>query len=144
MNLIDGLNIEYICAGTDKLEAKMNLTNFHSQAFGILHGGALISLGETVAGYASNQIIDKDQAAIGQTITANHMKSKKIEGYIIAKGKLMHKGKTSHVWGIEMYDENNVLISYMTVVNAIIKLNKSQTEGLLSSTLNTRQFDVLE
>lgn len=144
MNLIEGLNIEYIFVDADKLEAKMNLTQFHSQAFGILHGGAVISFGETVAGYASNQITDKDQVAIGQTITANHMKSKKIEGYITAKGKLMHKGKTSHVWGIEMHDENNVLISYMTVVNAIVKLNKSQTEGLLSSTLNTRQFDLLE
>jgi len=125
MNLIEGLNIEYIYVGTDKLEAKMNLNQFHSQAFGFLHGGAIISFGETVAGYASNQKIDKAQAAIGQNIVANHMKTKKIEGYIMAKGKLMHKGRTSHVWGIEMYDENNVLISYVTVVNAIVKLNKS-------------------
>lgn len=46
-----------------------------------------------------------------------------IEGYIIVKGKLMHMGKTSHVWSIEMFDENNVLISYVTATNAIIKLN---------------------
>lgn len=124
MNLIEGLNIEYIFVDVDKLEAKMNLTQFHSQPFGILHGGAIISFGETVAGYASNQLIDKDQAAAGQAITANHMKTKKIEGYILAKGKLMHKGRTSHVWGIEMHDENNVLISYVTVVNAIVYLNE--------------------
>jgi len=66
--------------------------------------------------------IGKDQVAMGQTIVANHMKSKKIEGYIMAQGKLMHKGKTSHVWSIEMQDENNVLISYMTVTNAIVEL----------------------
>ena len=39
----------------------------------------------------------KNQIAVGQTITANHMKPKKIEGYIIAKGKLIHMGKKSHV-----------------------------------------------
>jgi len=122
MNLIESLNIEYISVGTDKLEAKMNLTQFHSQVFGFLHGGAIIAFGETVAGYASKQKIDKNQAAMGQTIVANHMKPKKTEGYIMAKGKLMHKGRTSHVWGIEMYDENNVLISYLTVTNAIVKL----------------------
>ncbi|NLI92737.1 MAG: PaaI family thioesterase [Peptococcaceae bacterium] len=125
MNIIEGLNIEYIHVDADRLEAKMNLTPFHSQRFGFLHGGAVIAFGETAAGYASNQIVDKGQAAMGQTIVANHMKSKKIEGYILAKGKLMHQGKTSHVWGIEMLDEKDVLISYITVTNAIVKLSKN-------------------
>ena len=109
------------------LEAKMNLTQFHDQTFGYLHGGATIAFGETVAGYASNQKINKGQVTVGQTITANHMKPKKIEGYILAKGKLMHKGKTSHVWSIEMFDENNVLISHMTITNVII----SSREGVV-------------
>jgi len=124
MNLIEGLNIEYIHANGGELEAKMNLTQFHNQTFGYLHGGATIAFGETITGYASIQIINKDQVAVGQSITANHMKPKKIEGYIIAKGKLMHLGKTSHVWSVEMFDENNVLISFMTVTNAIIKSNR--------------------
>jgi len=121
MNLIEGLNIEYIRVYDNELQAKINLTEFHDQTFGYLHGGATIAFGETIAGYASNQKISKDQVAVGQTITANHLKAKKIEGYIIAKGKLMHKGATSHVWSIEMFDENNVLISHITATNAIIK-----------------------
>ena|SRR5665647_1722445 len=124
MNLIESLNIEYINVYEGGLEAKMNLTQFHNQTFGYLHGGATIAFGETITGYASLQKINKDQVAVGQTITANHMKPKKIEGYIIAKGKLMHMGKTSHVWSVEMFDENNVLISYMTFTNAIIKPNR--------------------
>ena len=124
MNLIEGLNIEYIHVYEKELEAKMNLTQFHNQTFGYLHGGATIAFGETITGYASIQKINKDQIAVGQTITANHLKGKKIEGYIIAKGKLIHKGKTSHVWSVEMFDENNVLISYITVTNAIIKSNR--------------------
>nr|WP_248484801.1 PaaI family thioesterase [Tepidibacter aestuarii] len=124
MNLIEGLNIEYIRVNDNELEAKMNLTQFHDQTFGYLHGGATIAFGETIAGYASNKRINKNQVAVGQTITANHMKAKKIEGYIIAKGRIMHNGKTSHVWSIEMFDENNILISHITVTNSIIKLNK--------------------
>lgn len=124
MNLIEGLNIEYIHVDAKELEAKMNLTQFHSQPFGYLHGGATIAFGETIAGLASTEKINKNQLAVGQSITANHMKTKKIEGCIIAKGKLMHMGKTSHVWSIEMFDESNVLISQVTVTNAIVKLNK--------------------
>ena len=129
MNLIDGLNIEYIHVYERELEAKMNLTQFHDQTFGYLHGGATIAFGETITGYASIQKIDEDQVAVGQAITANHMKPKKIEGHIIAKGKLIHMGKTSHVWSVEMFDENNVLISYMTVTNAIIKSNRDYPLG---------------
>ncbi|NMB64260.1 MAG: PaaI family thioesterase [Spirochaetes bacterium] len=125
MNLIEGLNIEYVHVYESGLEAKMTLTPFHDQTFGYLHGGATIAFGETIAGYASNKKINKDEMAVGQNITTNHMKPKKIEGYIIAKGKLMHKGKASHVWSIEMFDENKVLISYLTVTNAIIKLSLS-------------------
>ena len=124
MNLIEGLNLEYIHVFERELEAKMNLTQFHNQTFGYLHGGATIAFGETITGYASLQKINKDQVAVGQTITANNMKPKKIQGYIIAKGKLIHMGKTSHVWSVEMFDENNVLISYMTFTNAIIKPNR--------------------
>jgi len=58
MNLIESLNIEYIHLNGDSLEAKMNLTQFHSQPFGYLHGGATIAFGETVAGYASKQKIN--------------------------------------------------------------------------------------
>lgn len=124
LNLIEGLNIEYIQVNEYELEAKMNLTQFHDQTFGYLHGGATIAFGETIAGYASLQIIDDDQVAVGQNITANHLKPKKIEGYILAKGKLIHKGKISHVWGLEMFDENDILISYVIVANAIIYSNK--------------------
>ncbi|GAB6182055.1 hypothetical protein JCM14036_33740 [Desulfotomaculum defluvii] len=125
MNLIEGLNIEYINVDASNFEAKMNLTHFHDQTFGYLHGGATIAYGETIAGYASNKKIKDNQVAVGQCITANHLKPKKIEGCIIAKGKLMHKGTTSHVWSIEMFDENNNLISYLTVTNAIIKRDKT-------------------
>lgn len=120
MDLIEGLNIEYIHGDGDTLEAKMNLTSFHSQPFGTLHGGATIAFAETVAGYASNQKLGAGQRAVGQTVLANHMKGKRIEGYLLAKGKLLHEGKRSHVWGIEMRDEKDRLISYITVTNAIV------------------------
>lgn len=124
MNLIEGLNIEYIQVDESTLEAKMNLTEFHDQTFGYLHGGATIAFGETIGGYASNKKIDANKVAVGQSITANHIKPKKIAGYILAKGKLLHRGTTTHVWSIEMVDENGALISYLTVTNAIIDKHK--------------------
>ena len=126
MNLIEGLDIEYINVHDSELDAKMNLSSFHSQPFGLLHGGATIAFAETVSSHASNLIIDSEQGAVGQTIVAHHMKSKLAEGYVIAKGTLMHKGKKTHVWGLEICDENDVLISYVTATNAIINFGTNK------------------
>jgi len=123
MNLIESLNIEYfrLDPEKDKFEAKMNLTSFHSQPFGMLHGGATCAFGEIVAGMASYQMLNKSKIPAGQTLVAYHFKAKKIEGFLLARGILMHQGKRSHVWRIEMYDENELLISCVTVTNAIVE-----------------------
>ncbi len=122
MNLIESLNIEYfrLDPEKDKFEAKMNLTPFHGQPFGMLHGGATCAFGEIVAGMASYQMLKKSKVPAGQTLVAYHFKPKKIEGYLLARGILLHQGKRSHVWRIDMYDENEILISCVTVTNAIV------------------------
>ncbi len=122
MNLIDSLDIEYLQITGDKVEAKMNITQFHSQPFGYLHGGATIAFGETVAGYASKAKIKPDQAAVGQTVTAHHLKPKKAAGCLIAKGRLLHEGRSCHVWCMEMMDETNILIAQVTITNAIVTI----------------------
>lgn len=120
MNLVESLNIEYFRLEGDRFEAQMNLTPFHSQPFGLLHGGATTAFAETVAGRASNELIDGNKVAVGQNIVTYHFKPKRIEGHLRAHGVLMHKGRTSHVWRIEMHDENLLLISSVIVTNAII------------------------
>jgi 1,4-dihydroxy-2-naphthoyl-CoA hydrolase len=120
MNLVESLNIKYFRLEGDRFEAQMDLTPFHSQPFGLLHGGATTAFAETVAGLASNELIDGNKVAVGQNIVTYHFKPKKIEGHLRAHGVLMHKGRTSHVWQVEMHDENLLLISSVIVTNAII------------------------
>jgi len=72
----------------------------------------------------SNQLIRDDQFAVGQSVTANHMRPMKAEGNLIAKGQLLLQGKTSHVWRFDMYDESNRLISQVTVTCAIVPKNR--------------------
>ncbi|UWG98693.1 PaaI family thioesterase [Dehalobacter sp. DCM] len=121
-NYIECLNIEYFRAAGDHMEAKMNLTAFHGQPYGFLSGGVTIAFAETIAGYASNQLLPAEKKAVGQSVSANHLKPKKMGGYIIAKGRLLHKGRSSHAWSIEVIDDHNNLISFITVINAIIKI----------------------
>ncbi len=128
MTMIEGLNIEYVHVKGNTFEAKMNLNAFHGQIVGMLNGGATVAFGEITAGMASNQLIDENHIAVGQTIIANHLKGKKNEGYIKAYGELLHKGRTTHVWSIRMIDDKACLICQMSVTNGIIMKKKDGQE----------------
>lgn len=58
--------------------------------------------------------------AVGQTITGNHLNSMKSTGRVIATGILLKKGNRNHVWQIDIRNEEGLLISQVTVVNALI------------------------
>lgn len=120
MNLIEALDIQEILVTENQFEAKMKLGSFHAQPYGYLNGGATIAFAEIIAGYASNQLGKGSYHAVGQTVTANHVKSKRAEGYLYAKAELLHKGNRNHLWNIKMLNEEGDLIAIITVLNAII------------------------
>jgi uncharacterized protein (TIGR00369 family) len=59
----------------------------------------------------------------GIEISANHVKSKK-EGTVTATAKIMHKGKTIHLWEIRIEDEQGNLISICKLTNIILPKRK--------------------
>ena len=82
------------------------------QPFRLLHGGASCVLAETLGSIASNLIVDpKKFYAVGQSINANHIRSAK-EGDQAVKGIAtpIHLGRQSHVWEINIYNEQGKLI----------------------------------
>ena len=98
----------------------MHLSAYHRQPQGYLNGGATLAFGEIVAGMLSNQLLDESQFAVGQSVTANHLRPMKCEGDLIANGTLLLAGKTSHVWRFDMNDNEGRLISQVTVTCAIV------------------------
>lgn len=124
MNLIKSLNIENIKLTVDGFEASMKLSDFHAQPLGYVNGGAILAFAEISAGKASNLLEKGEKFAVGQAVSANHLKSHQSKGFLYANAKLLHKGIRSHVWCIQIIDESNKLISQVTVQNAIITLKK--------------------
>lgn len=118
--LMETLSIEYTDVGEDFLIAKMPVTAKVHQPMGLLHGGASVALAESVGSAASMVFIDTDKHEVrGIEISANHLKSKR-EGTILATARIIHKGKTLHLWEIKITDENNQLISLCKLTNMIL------------------------
>jgi len=109
--LMQTLDIKYIDYGKDFLIAKMPVTTKVYQPNGILHGGATVALAESVGSAASHLFFDQNKFEIrGIEIAANHIKSVKA-GFVFAKAKVIHKGRTTQLWEIRVTDEANQLIS---------------------------------
>ncbi|MGB1269836.1 MAG: PaaI family thioesterase [Flavobacteriaceae bacterium] len=119
--LMETLEIEYIDAGEDFLTAKMPVTPKVHQPMGILHGGATVALAESVGSAASQLFIDREKFVVkGLEISANHLKSK-TEGEVFATARIVHKGRTTHLWEIKIVDENGVLISLCKLMNIVLE-----------------------
>lgn len=109
--LMETLSIQYTEIGDDYLVAKMPVTPHVHQPDGVLHGGAMVALAESVGSAAAIVFLDPTKFSIrGIEISANHVKSVK-SGFVYATAKPIHLGKTTQVWDIKITDEDNRLIS---------------------------------
>ncbi len=118
--LMETLEIVYIDAGEDFLKAQMPVNSRVHQPMGLLHGGASVALAESVGSAASMLFTDTSKFEIrGIEISANHLKSKK-EGMIYATAKIIHKGRTLHLWEIRITDENDALVSLCKLTNIVL------------------------
>lgn len=108
--LMETLEIEYVDFGEDYLVAQMPVTPRVHQPDGVLHGGAMVALAESVGSAASFMFLDKKSTIRGIEISANHVKSKR-DGMVYAKATIIHKGRTTQLWNIDVVDEDDELIS---------------------------------
>lgn len=120
---METLDIEYVDVGDDYLIAKMPVTSKVHQPMGILHGGATVALAESVGSAASILFVNPEEYTVkGIEISANHLKSKS-EGVVYATAKIIHKGRTIHLWEIKITDEEGALISICKLTNIIMPKN---------------------
>jgi len=122
--LMETLDIVYTDVGEDFLVATMPVSSKIHQPMGLLHGGATVALAESVGSAASHLLIDgKEQEVRGIEITANHIKSVS-SGVVTATASVLHRGKTTHLWKIEVRDENENLISFCKLTNIVLPKTK--------------------
>lgn len=108
---METLHIEYTDVGEDYLTAKMPVNSRVHQPDGVLHGGAMAALAESVGSAGSYIFLNaKDYYIRGIEISANHVKSI-AEGNVFAKATLIHKGSTTQLWDIKITDTGGNLIS---------------------------------
>lgn len=124
-NMLDALDMKVEKKGEGILVMSMPVTDKVKQPFGFLHGGASLALGETACSMGAASLIDTEQyIPLGLEMNANHISST-TEGTVYASATVIHQGKTTQVWNIEITDDSGKLISIMRGTIAIKSRHRS-------------------
>ena len=118
--LAETIGIRVTEIGPDFLRATMPVNPRTHQPMGVLHGGASVALAETVGSLAATLCIDRTRyVCLGQEINANHLRPVS-SGTVTATARPFHIGKRSHVWSIEIRDEQEKLVCISRLTIAVV------------------------
>ena len=109
--LMEQLGIECVEVGDDFVVATMPVDHRTHQPMGLLHGGASAALIESIGSMGSTLLLDlSKEAPVGIEINANHIGGVR-SGSVKAIGKIVHAGKRTHLWQVDIYDQTtNALV----------------------------------
>jgi len=123
--MIEHLGIRLTAFGEGWVEATMPVDYRTFRPGGFLHGGANLALAETVAGFGSMLTVDVQEYDIrGIQVSANHT-GKADGGIVYARAEVLHLGKRTHVWNVDIRTESGKLISTARVTNMIVKRHET-------------------
>ncbi|MGQ7868944.1 PaaI family thioesterase [Sunxiuqinia sp. sy24] len=121
--LIGSLGIEITKTGTGTVEGCMQLSEKNCRPDGILHGGANLAFAESLAGLGSMLMVDfENYDVLGIQVNGSHTSSLR-KGKAYAVANILHPGNQTHIWNVDVRNEEGRLISTVRVTNMIVKRN---------------------
>jgi len=100
------------CVGTMPVDER------NIQPWGVLNGGAALSLAETTAGLGSIALCP-GQIVSGICIDGHHIHPAHNGDTVTATARIIHRGRHTHVWSVDIKNRGGELISHVTVTNYI-------------------------
>ena len=102
--LMEVLGIKCIEIGDDFVVSTMPVDHRTHQPMGLLHGGASAALIESIGSVGSTLLLDlSKENPVGLEVNANHVSAVK-SGMVKAIGKIVHAGKRTHLWQVDIFD----------------------------------------
>jgi 1,4-dihydroxy-2-naphthoyl-CoA hydrolase len=122
--LMETLDIQIIDLGEDYISGSMPVDHRTVQPYGILHGGASVALAETLGSLAAHLVVDSSKYfTVGMEVNANHLRPA-TKGRVTGTAKPIHIGKSSHVWGIEIKNDEGKMVCISRITMAIVSRDK--------------------
>jgi 1,4-dihydroxy-2-naphthoyl-CoA hydrolase len=103
---LDGMvGLEVLERGDDFIRGRIPVADRVRQPYGIVHGGAIAALGESLTSMATAAgVVAEGKIAMGQEMNASFMRPIS-EGHVNALCSLRRKGRTAWNWEVEVTDD---------------------------------------
>jgi 1,4-dihydroxy-2-naphthoyl-CoA hydrolase len=109
--ILEVLDIEIVEATPDRVELAMPVGPKVHQPMGLLHGGASAVLAESAASIGAFMNCDPStEHAVGIELNISHLRTRRA-GRLSAVATPIRKGRSVHVWRIEITDQDKVPIA---------------------------------
>jgi 1,4-dihydroxy-2-naphthoyl-CoA hydrolase len=113
----DLIGTEWLSHDPNDARARLSMRGELAQPFGLMHGGVMSSLVESVCSWATaGAVYDQGMAAMGQSISVSFIRPI-TEGGAEVRARARHRGRTTWVWDAEVFDEEGRLcaLAQMTI-----------------------------
>ncbi len=105
--LIEHLGIKITKVTDTEVRGTMPVDKRTHQPLGLLHGGANVALIESLGSIGSSLIVGMSKEyPVGLEVNANHVGAVK-SGSVLGVAEIVHKGKKTHVWKVDVFDEES-------------------------------------
>ncbi|MGH2694740.1 MAG: PaaI family thioesterase [Actinomycetota bacterium] len=122
----EALGIRTVEAGPDRVVLEMDVTTRVHQPMGLLHGGASAVIAESAASIGAFLNCDTDKEfAVGIDLNISHLRAVS-DGTIRATATPIRKGRTIHVWTIEIDDQDGNAVAVARCTLAVRPWPKQQ------------------
>jgi uncharacterized protein (TIGR00369 family) len=111
------IGTDWVSDDPEQASARVSIRDELRQPFGLMHGGVMSSLVESVCSRATTLAVSDDgMAAMGQSISVSFMRPI-TEGHAEVKAQARHRGRTTWVWDAEVLDAEGKLcaLAQMTI-----------------------------
>lgn len=120
--MVEAIGIELTEIAPDSLKGRMPVDNRTMQPMKILHGGASVALAETLGSVAAGLVIDATKyICVGLDINANHLRPAS-SGFVYGEAKPIHIGKKTHVWSIEIKNEEGKMVCISRLTMSVLEM----------------------
>ena len=106
----DALGISVVELSPERCVLECEVGPKTHQPFGLLHGGVSALMVEGAASMGGIVSVPEDQVCVGTELNISHLRPIS-SGVLTATATPIRRGRTVHVWAIEMTDERGRLIS---------------------------------
>ena len=125
-NVNDQLGIEIVLVTPEKVVLRVEVGPKVHQPYGILHGGVSALLAEGAASIGGAVSVAPDQIVVGTELNCSHLRSM-TSGILTATATPIRKGRTVHVWAIDLTDEQNRQICVARCTLQVLKAPQPPT-----------------